>query len=317
MNIYGCKLVALDGECFLEDSFMKNKFEKYRQKIGKKPEYTVWYDTFEERFFSSDLNYLNSDPQEACYLTSKGGFLSSARHGLPYFKNIKKLGYNLASLEFSDEYIIEKSREYDKYRNSTILILGSGPSLSNVELGDVEFDYIWVCNHFFKNPNLKNLKPSLFYMSNEVDKNPLSFEIMDKSTDTSALFDINVSRNYNLLSRFKNKYGPRSILFSTRLFTTIGTVPRLINLACIFGAQTIKFAGLDGHSEEDYERGTSHYEFEGAKLIPPPQSFGSQRREYLLFWEHIRRNHQKIKIVNLGESYEHNVSRHVLGGFGW
>jgi hypothetical protein len=313
MNIYGCELIASKGICLSEDKKIIQMFEEYCQRLNMHPEDTVWYDVEDRVCFSSDLDYSNSSPQEACFLTNREQFLSNFRHGIPHFETMAKKGYDLGDIDFTDELIMEKSEAYEKYKNSKILIVGSGPSAHDLEIESLEYDYIWVCNHFFKNPSLATCGPSLFYMSNEVDKYSFSFEIMENNKDMISLFDINVGRNYQLLSNYKKAFGNRSILFSTRMFTTIGTVPRLINLACFFGAKEIKIAGLDGNSKEDYQNGTSVYKFEGTKNIPSLQSYGSQRREYILFWEYIRKNYPKVKLHNLGNHYEHNVSKHILG----
>ena len=83
--------------------------------------------------------------------------------------------------------------EFEKYQNSTVLILGGGPSTGELDFNNIERDFIWSCNNFFKNEKLSNIKIDLAMMMAEVDldgdelkkytdqyKPLLGFEIHDK-----------------------------------------------------------------------------------------------------------------------------------------
>ena len=44
--------------------------------------------------------------------------------------------------------------EFDKFKDSKILIVGAGPSTNEVKWHNLEYDYIFSCNHFFLNERL-------------------------------------------------------------------------------------------------------------------------------------------------------------------
>ena len=137
---------------------------------------------------------------------------------------------------------------------------------------------------------------------------------MELNRDTIGCFDINVVRDIGLMKEYQSKFGERIFLFSTRVFTSIGTVPRLINLASHLGASKVKFVGMDGHSKEHFNSGKSFSLFElTLKDIPKGQNYSNQRREYLLFWEYMKKKYPSVEFDNLGKVYEHNVTSRILG----
>jgi len=136
---------------------------------------------------------------------------------------------------------------------------------------------------------------------------------MIKEDNLISCFDINVGRNLNTLKKYRETFKNRVFLFSSRLFTTVGTMPRLINLASFLGAKEIKFVGMDGHPRQHFSEGRSYSSFEGGwKKIPPGQTYNAQNREYLLFWEYMKKTYPKTIFSNLGEIYEHNVTKDIL-----
>ena len=289
-------------------------FQEYCETIGSRPKHTVWLDLEDDACFGADLNYHNSLPAETPFLTSEEEFLKDKRHGLPHFSFLRNSGYSPNALLASNEYICEDVETVKKYKDSSIFIIGAGPSIDMIDLKSVDCDYLWVCNDFKKHDTIKNMNISLNYMSSEVQPLEHSIEYMTENHDVSCCFDINVGRDVELIKKYKNLFDQRSFLFSTRLFTTIGTMPRLINLAALFGARNIKFVGMDGHPKSHYTNKKSYSAFEsGWKSIPTGQSFGAQRREYVLFWEYMKRNYRNISFENLGSIYEHNVSKNILG----
>lgn len=316
MIVNGCKLIAVAGSYIDDDPITLKQYKEFCNNLKAKPIDTVWYDLEDKKCFSLDLNYENSSPQETPLLASEDKFFINPRHGIAYFNFLKNLGLDLLELEYAKEIIIENSDKLSSIEGSSILIVGAGPSSKNIDFCKEEHDQLWVCNDFYKNEKHKNIKADIFYMSSAVQEKQESFNRMNKENNLITFFDINANRNVNTIKKYRESFKDRLILYSSRLFTTVGTVPRLINLACALGVKKISFAGMDGHSKEHFEKGESFSSFESDwKTIPSEQCFGSQRREYLLFWEYIRKRYPNIKFVNYGDSYEHNVSKNILGKF--
>jgi hypothetical protein len=150
-------------------------------------------------------------------------------------------------------------------------------------------------------------------MSNHAYSKDREKKFVMENSNVSACFDINVYRDYKILQEYRESSPDRTFLFSTRLFTTNGTVPRLMELASNLGVSKIKVIGLDGHTEEHFREGKSLTSFQGTKKnIPNGQNYGSQCREYLLFWEHMKIKHPNVEIENLSSIYDDNVSNKIM-----
>lgn len=308
-------LISFGEGCFSQDNAIMDLYEKYCISIGLYPRNNVWIDKVEKKLFSLDLTYKNNnDYASTLYLSSEESFLEDQRHGLPYFEKTISKHYNFSKLETNNNSIIETCNRNAQYKDSTILIIGAGPSTDLANIDKIERDYTWVCNDFLNHETLKNINASLFYMSNHAYLRKREMEYFVQNKDVSVCFDINVQRDYNVISRYKNIDPTRVFIFSTRLFTTNGVVLRLAELACLLGAKTIKLIGADGHTEEHFKNGKSLTSFERTKdkNIPSGQSYGSQCREYILFWEHMKTVRQNVKIENLGFIYPENISDKIL-----
>ena len=314
MIVNESKLIAIAGTYIDNDPITLEEYKNYCNNLKENPIDTVWYDLEDKKCFSLDLNYENSNPQETPLLTSEDKFLNNCRHGIPYFDLLKKSGLDLLELECTKEFIIENSEKLSFIKGSSVFIVGAGPSAKSIDFHTEKHDYLWVCNDFYKNQKHKNIKADIFYMSSDVQEKKDSFSRMNIEDNLITFFDINVNRNFNTIKKYRESFKDRLVLFSSRLFTTVGTMPRLINLACLLGAKKVSFAGMDGHSREHFEKGKSFSSFESNwKNIPSGQSFGSQRREYLLFWEYIKKNYPHVLFLNYGDSYEYNVTKNILG----
>ena len=57
------------------------------------------------------------------------------------------------------EVMLQDHPEFEKYKGKTILLVGAGPTASEVnwEKMDLDYDYIWTCNNFHKNEKLSSL----------------------------------------------------------------------------------------------------------------------------------------------------------------
>ena len=99
-----------------------------------------------------------------------------------------------------------------------------------------------------------------------------------------------------------------------RMFSSTGVMPRLINLAATLGAKNVSFVGLDGYAEEDYNVGKFDSAFETKKKnITQGFNYRSQIREYIMFWEYMKKAHPGTSFKNFGDIYEHNITKNILG----
>jgi len=285
-----------------------------------------------ERYKAYKLRHVNSDNvwwDEKCkmafgsqqdYFTDKAGhsFLAQAEHfiehplwGLKYVENYlaKALGGPIAS---NSEIIWHDSDLLNKYKNSSILIVGAGPSALEIDLASISSDYIWSCNHFFLNKTLFNTKVDLFALGNEVDiscKNTIFREYLNKFPTTTALFET-TNRPFKDIQSFSIEFPERSTFAHTRYRSKIGAMPRLIALAALLGASDIIFVGMDGHP-----LGAKHAFESGKRPQGSPTYDGSYdrwRRQYVVFWDYmLYRLRKNTYFQNLGEGLAGNMSTDI------
>ena len=76
----------------------------------------------------------------------------------------------------SDELLITNNLSHDALKDSSVLVIGGGPSSESITDEVLEsYDYIFSCNHFFKNEYLKDKKIDVFLVGDEVDINSREF----------------------------------------------------------------------------------------------------------------------------------------------
>tara|TARA_R110000824_G_scaffold27426_10_gene93218 strand:- start:15838 stop:16566 length:729 start_codon:yes stop_codon:yes gene_type:complete len=192
--------------------------------------------------------------------------------------------------------------EFENYKDSTVLVLGGGPSTSTLDFSKIDRDYIWSCNHFFKNNKLANMKIDLAMMMAEVDlsntelksyldefKPLIGFEIHDKW------------RGYEF-----DEY-EKYFCMHTDFYGKLGIGPRLLLFASALGCKEVKFAGLDGF--KPIYRGEHAFE-PGKKTLPSSFSEELFIKQYEYFWSYIKDIYKDVTYTNLGEGKELHNTEH-------
>ena len=293
-------------------------FEKYLSKCKESESiYGCWYDEIDKVFFGPAEDYQNTKPYDCLYLVQKDKFLNNARHGLPHYVGLANSGYNPGELVANGEIIYESTEFTRSVKGKTVLIVGAGPSSNLVDVlkESEKYDQVWVCNDFIKHKKIKNIVPTLFYLSNEVYLKKEPIHLLKSNPQIVSAMDINVRRDPSLMSSIKNINAHNNFTFSLRSFTSSGVMPRLITLATLLGAATVGFVGLDGYAKEHYLKGEYESAFEGStkKIANSKFNYRSQCREFILFWDYVMNmSGMNTKFVNYGKVYKHNISKHIL-----
>jgi len=208
-------------------------------------------------------------------------------------RDFKSMFSQFSSSVTLNKFIVYSNLSYfEKYKEQSVLILGGGPSTLNLDLDNVEYDYLWSCNHFFLNSNLKSRKIDLVMLMAEVDPhNPalieyrnhfkpyLGFEVHDRWA--SYKFD-----NYE-------KY----FAMHTNFYSRLGVGVRMILFAAALGCKHIKFAGLDGY--DSIYKGQHAFQ-PGKKTLPSSFSEELYQQQYNFFWDYCQHGFSNIVFENLG-----------------
>lgn len=294
---------------------VEKMFHSYISRINSRPKYNVWYDEKNPKIFGADDTYLNSKvPNEASFLDSKVGFIDNKKYGLPSISNYSLFTNDNSGFKVHSDGFFEAIPEMKKYKDSSILIIGGGPSTKYADWQNLKRDYTWSCNHFYRNEDIIKEHIDLFYINAETHMGIPALSQYVKENNTICAADTSISRPSHVLQSFKD-LDCRTMLFNTRLFVTSGAAPKLLALAVLSGAKEITVVGMDGWTKEqiDTMQAGDHAFEKGKPLkISANYSFDFQRRETVVFWDYyLNAIPNNIKFRNLGENYKDNMSAEI------
>ena len=161
------------------------------------------------------------------------------------------------------EVMYQKNKLFSSFTNSSILVIGGGPSASKLPALREDYDYVVSCNHFFLNDSITKMGVDLAIIGDEVDISSNRF--LDYVEDSNTLFCFeNIGRNLEELKNFKDKYPNRVVWAHTRYHSKIGAVVRIISLLCNLSPRAISVIGMDGYVR-DAEAEKYQHAFESVK----------------------------------------------------
>jgi hypothetical protein len=205
---------------------------------------------------------------------------------------------------FNDEIIYKKPIDFNKYVNSSILILGGGPSTTNVLEELPIYDYIWSVNYFYKNTKLP--KVDLAVLGKDVDKFDKSLIEYISKNKTNIVFE--EAKDSRKGEDYIHSLFPDQISwYNTRYQSKLGIGVRTVILAIMLGVKDIKIAGIDGWSIT----GECNHSFQKNKPSPKwglssEEVYNLTNRQFIIFWTYILELQKKynFNITNLGENYK-------------
>ena len=314
----GCRMVydaSTEEVCYELPKEIEEEFHAYITRINKRPAFNVWYDEQNPKIFGADETYKNSPvPNEASFLDSKSAFINSEKYGLPSIARYENFANQEAGMKVHSDGFFEANPEMDKFKNSTILIVGGGPSTNRCDWQNVERDFTWTCNHFYRNEKIANTKIDLFYINAETHMGIPELSEYVKKHNPICAADTSITRPEHILQSFCDEKC-NTLLFNMRMFLSSGAAPKLVNLAILAGAKEIKVVGMDGWTKEQIETSQAgEHAFENGKAlnISSNYNFDFQRRETVVFWDYLlSTTNGRVKFTNLGETYKDNAHAEI------
>ncbi len=246
-----------------------------------------------------------------------GNFISEL--DFPKFSshNLKNLFPSFSlNLKTNNFISYEHNEDFNKYKDKKILIIGGGPSTTNLQLNSLDIDYIFTANNFFLNQDLNNLKVDIAMIGAEVDTSSdnfikyveefepwLGFEIHNK-------WNIKANRDYLNKHLFNNYW--KLFCMQTRYYGCVGIGHRLIVLAMQLKAKEIYYIGIDG--PKGMIQGNHSFEKNKANLPKLPSYLNVANAEeiftnaYKDFYTHMNRDIKyQGKLINLGKNHPDNI----------
>lgn len=216
------------------------------------------------------------------------------------------------------EIVYNHIDEFDKFKDSRVLIIGGGPSSNEVNWENLDYDYVFSINHFYKNEKLKNRPVDLISVGAEVDLQSDEFVSYVSEHNPTLVFEWH-GRWYNESEYFRqlSQVYPKVSCLQTRAYGKLGGGIRLMILAMYLGVKEIYIVGLDGCpglSVKTKEFTIPKHSFESGKVslpwkITPDNAYEIYHHQYDTLWKYVT---EELKfdttIFNLGEDCDFNFS---------
>ena len=234
------------------------------------------------------------------------------------------------ALTGNQEIVFQYLDKFRRYRNKKLLIVGGGPTTNLCEWENLDYDYIWSCNHFYLNPKFQKQRVDLTFAGQEVDLSDEKFRRYIIVNDTLLGLEL-AGKFYNrkMDSTFDVKDGfwihDRSVMRDlnitnhfccfTRYYGWIGANWRQMILALFLGFKEIYFVGMDGYSfKKDVK--TIQHSFEKDKIpMGGPTKPGAEeafKQHLIIFWNYVlNRLKPDVRFFNLGEFTDENMTSHI------
>lgn len=268
--------------------------------------------------WSRELHKFNSEFKNTSFMCPKDLFIKELKSNNPFINGaIQHLGFE--NLKVTNEIAYQNFDFLKKYENSKILIIGAGPS-SDLNINEDEYDYIWSCNHFYKNEKINKLKISFVTLGNENNLlDPVLLEYLSNN-DTIVCFE-NKYTNTQEMAVYKNFFPDKVFWAFTRYHSRIGSIPRLACIAASLGVKEIDFIGMDGYVPKKMRKDFNNSLFEPNKSatgtiedsVEEEKIVQIYKQQYLVFWDYLLHDIGKeIKFKNLGHNHPCNLSAMVL-----
>tara|TARA_R100001129_G_scaffold122876_1_gene85649 strand:+ start:335 stop:1204 length:870 start_codon:yes stop_codon:yes gene_type:complete len=268
--------------------------------------------------WTQEITNTSGDFKNSSFMCNKSEFSKLLRSGSPFLRGaISHLGVSKMSL--NKEIALQNLDFLQKYKNSKILIIGSGPSFNDYSINPDDYDFIWSCNYFYKNDKLRNLNVSLITLGNENDLFDESLVGYLNNNDTIVCFE-NKYTQVHEMGTYKKQFENRVFWAFTRYHSRIGSVPRLACIAAALGAKQIGFVGMDGYySKKLHENNLNAFRPNIKPSGTIEERVEEELREnfymnqYLSFWDYMLHDIGKdIKFINAGHGHPCNNSTKVL-----
>lgn len=214
---------------------------------------------------------------------------------------------------WGDGYITNTSEVYfsvhpllNRYVDSSVIVVGAGPSTNDCDWQSVDAKHVWSMNHFYLNDAVANdPRLNLITLGNEVDfDNPkLNHIILTNPNMLIYQEPCFVKKNYQ---PFIDKWSDRMGWYHLRYCSKLGQAPRMILLAIFAGAKEIFTVGFDGYTPDMKAK----HAFQDVPDQKEGYNYEIWRMGMVIFWEYVfeLQKAYNFTIYNLGHGHPSNMS---------
>jgi hypothetical protein len=205
---------------------------------------------------------------------------------------------------------------YDNHiKDKNVLVMGSGPSTTQVNWENLDIDTILTTSFFYLNDKIRSLTNIKHVtLTQLVDLyHPNLIEFLNKNKQCQIGFEVNgpVS-SMRHFKKFTTEYKDRVVDYWTTDHSNclhIGVGGRLCLFAMNFLPKTLYYVGIDGTSKTPEKDPVNSFRpksmYKGYDRLNHEQTPGILKMNEILF-NYSQQNN--IKIYNLGEGFDYNIS---------
>ena len=213
------------------------------------------------------------------------------------------------NLKGDSEIVYNQINEFEKFKDSKILVVCGGPSAKEYDWDFNDYDYVFSCNHFYKMDKLKEEEIAVYFLGNEVNINEEDFtNYFNKHKQTLIAVEELSQGEQIRLKNLVNAYSDRVFTCSSRWQARLtGMGAKVIIFALCLEPREVHYVGLDGITEEFSTDGLVPHSFEKSKIFRKTKENREEILEqYRFFEEHINSTFIDTKIKNLGKTSKYN-----------
>lgn len=247
--------------------------------------------------------WANSGTVSGHFIETKENFISNQIRGLNYLGKYCFLKHDLKKTK---DFIYSNLSEFEKFKESKVLVIGGGPTCNTYNWNAENYDYIFSCNHFFLNDKIKKCKVDLCLICDEVDILKEDFLNYVKKNNTLVGFE-DYNKPASNVEKLNKEIPDKVFCALSRFQGKIGVGPKLVVLALILGAKKVDFAGIDG-APKNYRQGEkSVHSFQKDKIFVTSYPYELIIDHYKAFKNYILNDIGiNAEINNLGAGHEYN-----------
>ena len=323
-KIKNCTLCYYDGKFDDSSGASREKLSEYISSVIPVDIHpnTIWYDAEDDVCFS-EYQYVvpRNRGKEQNFFMPEG--VRYAHYLFKEYISVTKSFYpfctegNTQVVQHGNlDMLLSKPDQYEKFKGKKIMIAAGGPSTNDVKWDNLDYDYLWTVNEFYKNKSFTDKQVDLILFASITDfKNEQLIKTIKKN-DSLLTFPmvtnfVHENFDFNSIRHFTEQFKDTISFNYTRYSSNLGVGHKLIILAIFLGASEIYTVGNDGQNSKE-----GAHAFDGKKTAPHwYRHFGHrmQDRHFVIFWNYIKKLQQvyDFKIYNLGEGKDYNVSSDI------
>ena len=213
---------------------------------------------------------------------------------------------------YTDKHIVyRKSPELEKFRDSSILLVGGGPSTVDFfeEWEGLDVDYRWTVNHFYQNLSVRQVHFDLLSLSTDIDFHNKT--LLDYLDIEQSLVAVEPRVEWDRKKRFINEefYETNKLIcFSTHFAGKIGCCARVMILAAQIGVKEIYMIGMDGPKPMfENKHAFKRVSVKIPSGITPENAHAIYLDQYNVFWDYMRKNWPNTKCISLDNNIYHET----------